>query len=489
MATYAGLSWTLLSRYPSLSVGIVLALVTTATLPVAAQAQIAPDTTLGSENSTVTPGAIVQGDVADLIEGGALRGSNLFHSFLEFNVNEAQRVYFATPAGIESILSRITGSDPSLIFGTLGVDGPADLFLMNPNGFVFGPNATLDVQGSLAITTADYIQLGVDGSFSAIDPTSDNLLMVDPSVFWFSELVQSRGIEVAGANLQVPPREALMLVGGEILINGGQLNAPSGYIGIGSIQSVGTVPVIFEGGSLRMTFPEDIARGDITLTNNSQLSTVGTGGGEIEIFADNFLLGNQSIISSGIGFLELAFDQAGDILIDADRNVDITDGSEILNSVGFLSIGNSGNILIKGRERIDISNNSTISNSISFLADGNAGNISIATDGDFILSATGKIQSIVNSGSTGDTGNIFIAGNNLELFDGAEITAVNQGLGSSGDIKIQAIEDITIQGFDQVVVTSVFTLDSASLPEDTTNGDLIIFAQNLSIDGNYWVTS
>ncbi|MGB5974487.1 MAG: filamentous hemagglutinin N-terminal domain-containing protein, partial [Nodosilinea sp.] len=123
------------------------------TLP--ARAQITPDATLGNEPSTVTPGAIVQGDVAELIEGGAIRDGNLFHSFLEFNIDEGQRVYFANPAGIESILSRITGNDPSKIFGTLGVDGSADLFLINPNGIIFGETGSLDIVGSFAATTAN----------------------------------------------------------------------------------------------------------------------------------------------------------------------------------------------------------------------------------------------------------------------------------------------------------------------------------------------
>ena len=45
-------------------------------------AQVIPDDTLGNE------GSLVVGDgVTDLIEGGAARGENLFHSFEEFNVN------------------------------------------------------------------------------------------------------------------------------------------------------------------------------------------------------------------------------------------------------------------------------------------------------------------------------------------------------------------------------------------------------------------
>ncbi|NER99351.1 MAG: hypothetical protein F6J86_36955, partial [Symploca sp. SIO1B1] len=41
-------------------------------------AQITPDTTLGAESSRVTPNVEVRGGLADLIEGGAERGANLF---------------------------------------------------------------------------------------------------------------------------------------------------------------------------------------------------------------------------------------------------------------------------------------------------------------------------------------------------------------------------------------------------------------------------
>lgn len=82
------------------------------TLTNSASAQIVPDSTLGAESAKLTPNAHVQGLPATLIEGGATRGINLFQSFLQFNIGDGQRVYFANPAGIENILTRITGSDP-----------------------------------------------------------------------------------------------------------------------------------------------------------------------------------------------------------------------------------------------------------------------------------------------------------------------------------------------------------------------------------------
>jgi|GEM_PF-6496049 len=44
-------------------------------------AQIIPDNTLGAETSVVTPNATIQNLPADLIKGGAIRGSSTFHSF------------------------------------------------------------------------------------------------------------------------------------------------------------------------------------------------------------------------------------------------------------------------------------------------------------------------------------------------------------------------------------------------------------------------
>ncbi|MHC5721296.1 MAG: two-partner secretion domain-containing protein, partial [Nostoc sp.] len=95
-------------------------------------AQLIPDNTLGIERSQVIP--INQNN--DRIEGGAARGTNLFHSFQDFNVGVGRGIYFANPQGITNIFSRVTGSNSSNIFGKLGVLGNANLFLLNTNGIV-----------------------------------------------------------------------------------------------------------------------------------------------------------------------------------------------------------------------------------------------------------------------------------------------------------------------------------------------------------------
>jgi filamentous hemagglutinin family protein len=134
-----------------------------------------PDNTLGAESSTVTPDVVIRGIPSDQIDGGAIRGANLFHSFEQLSVLEGRGAYFANPAGVENILSRVTGANCSDILGRLGVLGNANLFLINPNGIVFGQNASLDVQGSFLATTADAVKLGDGGLFSASQPTEVEL--------------------------------------------------------------------------------------------------------------------------------------------------------------------------------------------------------------------------------------------------------------------------------------------------------------------------
>ncbi|MGK7890018.1 MAG: filamentous hemagglutinin N-terminal domain-containing protein [Leptolyngbyaceae cyanobacterium] len=176
-----------------------------------AQAQIIPDTTLGAESSVLTPNIPIRGALGDRIEGGAARGSALFHSFDQFNVNEFQRVYFSNPAGIESILSRVTGNDVSDIMGTLGVDGAASLFLLNPNGVIFGENARLDISGSLVVSTGDRFTFPNGSSFSATHPQAPPLLTVTAPI----------GLQLGTGTIT---NDAILYAGNDLTLDGSNLD-------------------------------------------------------------------------------------------------------------------------------------------------------------------------------------------------------------------------------------------------------------------------
>ncbi len=172
-------------------------------------AQIIPDTTLGTQNSTVTSTGAV-----DRINGGATRGANLFHSFVEFNVGNGRSVFFTNPAGIENILTRVTGTNASNILGTLGVTGGnANVFLINPNGIIFGQNARLDVGGSFVASTASSLNFADGSIFSATAPQTTPLLSVSvPIGLQFGTKLQPKEFLVSSFARKIPRRVTSPLV-------------------------------------------------------------------------------------------------------------------------------------------------------------------------------------------------------------------------------------------------------------------------------------
>jgi len=190
-------------------------------------AQIVGDNTLGNEASVVTFQNNIRGSPAELIQGGATRGTNLFHSFQEFNVNEGQRVYFANPTGIDNILSRVTGRNVSNILGTLGVDGGANLFFLNPNGIIFGENARLDIAGSFVASTANSLVFENGFSFNTANPETLPLLNITVPIGLQYGANPGNITNQSVVGLQVQSGKTLALVGGDVAIEGGVLSVPA----------------------------------------------------------------------------------------------------------------------------------------------------------------------------------------------------------------------------------------------------------------------
>ena len=177
-------------------------------------AQIVPDSTLGNENSVVVP----INTQLEHIQGGALRGSNLFHSFEQFGIQNGHSAYFVNPAIVENIFSRVTGANVSEIFGTLGVLGEANLYLINPNGIIFGENASLDIKGSFVATTASRLVFGDGSEYSAVNPEIPGMIINNVPIHISLQFEGEPATIVNLGNLSTG--ESLTLAGGNLDLEG-----------------------------------------------------------------------------------------------------------------------------------------------------------------------------------------------------------------------------------------------------------------------------
>lgn len=390
--------------------------------PFSAQAQLIPDNTLGPESSVVTPLNLLQ----DRIDGGAIAGANLFHSFLEFNVGNGRGVYFANPTGIENILTRVTGGNVSNILGTLGVLGNANLFLINPNGIFFGPNARLDVSGSFLATTGDRIQLGSQGYFSATDTAGSQLLAVQPDAL-FANALRNYQAEINNqGNLAVAAGQSLTLFGGTVR-SSGSLTASGG-----TVRLLGDRVTLLNPATIDVSSPT--VGGTVLVGGDYQ------GKGSIptarQTFVGSGVTINADTLNSGDG---------GRVIVWSDETTQFQGN---ISARGGANSGNGGFVEVSGLKSLDFRG------SVDALApNGNPGTL-LLDPTDFIVNA-GNVGAINNAGA-----NVTLQADNNITFEAA-IAMANAGVGltalagnditvnrsistTGGDVEFNAGQNITL---------------------------------------------
>ncbi|MDH4245702.1 MAG: filamentous hemagglutinin N-terminal domain-containing protein [Nitrospira sp.] len=400
-------------------------------------------------------------------------GPNLFHSFESFSVGRPDTAQFlnTTPQLTTSnIFARVIGGSPSSLFGTIDTltYGNANLFLINPSGVIFGPNATLNVGGIASFSTAEYIRLGDNGRFSANLTLASDILTTAPVAAFGFLGSNPRGITVRGGQLSLTEGRTLALVGGDITIGSGaigngagqisRLSAPRGQIHLASAKSPGE----FQAGSLELgpniNGQSFGALGSINISERSVINVSGNGGGTVLIRSGNFVLDNSTIsanISDPDPFMNGVEMIGGGIDIQVTEKAVIQPGSLLeTNVLGNASPGVAyGGTYVKA-DRIEI----------------------IGDPGfDFDNGPFTEIHSYVAAGSTGgNTGPIKLEGNSLLLQDFVKLHGLTEGAGNTGNIILHAKGNLELNGT-LIEAESVSARGNASSIELTsTQGNILM---------------
>ncbi len=435
-----------------------------------AQNAIAPDNTLlvnTSVNFNIT-------NKTYTITGGTQVGTNQFHSFQDFSVPTSNTAHFDTLPTTVNAIGRVTGLNISNIDGLIKANGTTNLYLINPNGIIFGKDAKLEIGGSFGASTANSFKFPDGSEFSATNPQAPPLLNVNvPLGLQYGtsntgatisnqgnleagqdlvlnadklDLQGTLGTFGSGRNLTLQAQDSILVTNGAKLSSGafGQGNAGSIEISTKTLELLGgssiDVSTLGQGdaGTVKITATESIKfDGKSFAISVASIEALGNAGG-VEISTKTLELLDGSFLSSD------TFGQgdAGTVKITATGSIKF-DASSVNSSVSIEAVGNAGGVEISTKTLELLGRSSIDANTFG---QGDAGTVKITATESIKFDGNSSAKSEVKRGAVGNAGGVEISTKTLELLGGSLLDASTFGQGNAGTVKITATELIKFDG-------------------------------------------
>ncbi|MBI5368669.1 MAG: filamentous hemagglutinin N-terminal domain-containing protein, partial [Planctomycetes bacterium] len=373
-----------------------------------------------------------------------------------FSIDVNEYVRFEQPNATSIALNRVTGSEPSTILGRLSANGR--VFLLNPNGILFGPSARVDVAGLLATTFDIQDDDFLSGRYTfARDPAqelksvinrgeirvSDEgfLFLVGSAVGNEGQLIARLGKVVLGSGERLTldmsgDRLITFAVDGSVLDT---VRGPDGNALDAAVSNSGTIRA--EGGEVVLVgrSPRTVFQSVINNSGVIEAKSLVNRGGVIRLEASDPVVNTGAIgAANHLGEVRNA---AGDVLNTGTLDVSAIEGGATHGTItlsgervgvagNLLALGadgtNGGNILLTSTERTVVATGATLD--ASGRGNSSGGNIVIWSDLDTIYYA----DLLARGGDLGGSGGrAEVSGHrNLGFYGGADLAAPGGVVGS-----------------------------------------------------------
>ncbi|UXH79966.1 YDG domain-containing protein [Roseateles amylovorans] len=353
--------------------------------------------------TTLPTGQVVRSGAADFVATGNVlevqqKSARLQTDWDTFSIGKDASVKFIQPSAASVALNRVTGADGSQILGRLEANG--QVFLINPNGVLFGSGAQVNV-GSLVASTLGMTDADFRAGFNDFSGAS-------------TATVENQGSLTAASG------GAIALIGAKV-VNSGTITAPQGNALLGA----GNAVTLDFGGPVRINVTQaavkaQVDNGGVIAANGGQIVLSAKGASDLAGAAinQNGTLEASSLAQSAGGRIALITD--GTLTHAGRSTANAVDGTGGRIDASAASVKGAGQWQ-------------------AVSANGRGGNIQVTSSGEFqTVNSAGSMSPVTMdvSGRTGG-GDIGIDAAST-LWVSSSVLSANSGQGLGGNIRLAA---------------------------------------------------